>query len=137
MQTKQTFNQSITHTDNDKNVLERESEFRLTKGSFKNKVGKDGAFIHEINTGAFPQIYGSGALFFNAQTSEDPQYRHIYKKGPLNYAGSSILMQQRNSYGKFAQMHKLHGSGKGLSPAMSIRDAGKMHTLDPNNSGNM
>ena len=34
-------------------------------------------------------------------------------------------------------MHKLHGSGKGLSPAMSSKDAGKMHTLDPNNSGNM
>ena len=83
MQTKQTFNQSITHTDN-AGVLERESEFRLTKGSFKNRVSKDGAFVHEINPGAFPQIYGSGALFFNAQNSEDPQYRHIYKKGPLN-----------------------------------------------------
>ena len=53
LQTKQTFNQSITHTDN-ANVLERESEFRLTKGSFKHKKAKDGEFIHEINTGSFP-----------------------------------------------------------------------------------
>ena len=33
---------------------------------------------------------------FNAQAGEDPAYRHIYgtkKKGPLNYAGSSILLQ--------------------------------------------
>ena len=46
-------------------------------------------------------------------------------------------MQQRNSYGKFAQMHKLHNSGKGLMPAISSRDAGKMHTLDPNNARHM
>ena len=53
LQTKQTFNQSMTGTDNE-NVLERESQFRLTKDGFKAKMSKDGHFIHEINTGQFP-----------------------------------------------------------------------------------
>ena len=69
LNTKQTgFNlQSVSGTDNE-NVLERESQFRVTgkDGGFQLQKEKDGLFIHEINTGQFPQIYGSGALIFNA-----------------------------------------------------------------------
>ena len=103
LQTKQTgFNHTINGTENE-NVLERESQFRVTDNGFQININE-----------------GSGALMFHAQNGEDPAFRHIYatnnKHGVLNNAGSQILLPQKpTGFGQFALKHKLSLHGNGIS----------------------